>query len=446
MLLSFRTANVRSFRDEINFSMLATTMAEPDAVRYVRWREGGKPIGVLPVAGIFGANASGKSNLLKAMEEMRLHVLHSFRSGSPTGGIPRRPFRLDGKSREKPSRFELDLVLDGVRCEYGFAIDNERVTEERAVHYPHGRAALLFERRGNNVELGPATRAGRAAAELLRPNALYLSTAAATNQASLLPLYAWFERNLVLAESDSRPFRQALTAQMLESKESGRLVLALLRAADLGINGAKSYDFDDETKDRLERAVRVLLGKEGDPEGGELVPDLARLRIRLTHQGAEQDVELTTGDESVGTLVWFGLVGPVIQALAHGAVLLVDELDASLHPALAAQLVALFQSPETNPHRAQLIFNSHDATLLGDSAVDRSIGRDQVWFTEKQMDGNSRLYPLSDLDPRKGEAVGKRYLAGRYGATPILSRQQFAAIAECVTASEHTGVPHGPTE
>jgi hypothetical protein len=435
MLLSFRTANTRSFRDEARFSMLATAMAEAEAVRHIPWRAGGRPIGVLPVAGIFGANASGKSNLLKAMWDMRGHVLHSFRSGSPTGGLPRSPFLLDTESRQAPSKYEVDFVLHGVRHEYGFALDDNEVSDEWAVHYPHGRAGLLFRRTGNRIELGATVREkGRSAVELLRPNALFLSTAAAANQPALLQIYAWFERNLMLAASDSRMIRQALTSQLLDNQRNREQVLALLRAADLGISGAKRHEIDAKTKDRMHRAVQILLGKEGEPDDSDKSLDIERLNVWLTHRGAGGDVELDPADESLGTLVWLGLAGPIILALSSGAVLLVDELDASLHPALVAQLVSLFQRAETNPRRAQLIFNSHDATLLGDSVGDRLIGRDQVWFTEKRNDGSSRLYPLSDLDPRKEEAIGKRYLAGRYGATPVLSRERFAAIAECLTA------------
>ena len=134
--------------------------------------------------------------------------------------------------------------------------------------------------------------------------------------------------------------------------------------------------------------------------------------------------------------MWFGLIGPVVSALRTGSVFLADELDASLHPALVAQLIRLFQQPETNPRRAQLIFNSHDATLLGDAVTDRLLGRDQIWFVEKRKDGASHLFPLIDLDPRKQESIGKRYLAGRYGATPIVSAQEFAAAAELITANQ----------
>ncbi len=439
VLLAFRGENVRSFRDEFELSLVASSLAEQRVVREIHWRAGGRPVGVLPVAGVFGANASGKSNLLRAMNDMRGHVLGSFRTGSPTGGIPRRPFLLDPNVRSAPSRFEIDLVLDGVRHEYGFVLDDERVLEEWAYRYPHGRAALLFRREGDRVEIGAGERAkGRAVCELLRPNALFLSTAASANHPTLLPLYGWFGRNLHLAEASSRPFRQAFTTQLLDRDAHREWVLALLRAADLGVTGARKHELDPVMKDRLQRAARILVGVEGEPDGSDGGPSFEELGVRLVHRGADTEIELDAGEESLGTLVWFGLIGPVVDALARGAVFLADELDASLHPALVAELVRLFQDPETNPRRAQLVFNSHDATLLGDSTGDRLLVRDQIWFTEKLSDGGTRLYALADLDPRKEEAVGRRYLAGRYGATPILSRQEFAAAAGLIASGERT--------
>lgn len=439
MLLAFRAQNVRSFRDEFELSLLSTRLADEDVVRLVTWREGGRPIGVLPVAGVFGANGSGKSNVLKAMDDMRGHVLHSFRAGSPTGGLSRCPFLLDRAGRKEPSRFEVDLVLEGVRHEYGFSLDDERVREEWAYRYPHGKAMRLFHRWGDDVELGSTERVkGRAVIELLRPNALFLSTAASANHPVLLPIYAWFTRNLRLAEAESRQLRQALTTQLLDDDTRRAQVLALLRAADLGITGAKKYELDPVMRERLQRAVRIIAGQEGEPDGTDEGPSFDQLGVRLIHRGASGEVELDARDESLGTLVWFGLVGPVIEALADGAVLLADELDASLHPALVAELIRLFQDPKSNPRRAQLVFNSHDASILGDSTSTRLLGRDQIWFTDKRADGSTRLYPLSDLDPRKEEAVGRRYLAGRYGAVPILSRQEFDTSAELITSGDRS--------
>jgi hypothetical protein len=436
MMIAFRAENVRSFRDEMELSMLATSRAEQRVVRELDWREAGSPLKVLPVAGVFGANASGKSNVLKAMDDMQTYVVQSFRHWSPTGGLPRWPFRLDAVVADLPSRYEIDLVLGGIRHEYGFVLDDERVLQEWALRYPRGRASLLFRREGDAIEVGATARAQtRAVARLLRPNALLLSTAASANHPLLLPLYGWFSRNPMLAEASSRTIRQAFTAKLLEDPVARERVLTLLRAADLGVTDARVHELDAAARDRLERAARIIMGEEEMPQaaaGSDPLP--AFDDVSLVHHGADGGVELDPAEESFGTLVWLGLVGPVVDALAGGTVFLADELDASLHPALVAQIVKLFQEVRTNPHRAQLIFNTHDTTILGDSGENRLLGRDQVWFTEKLHDGSTRLYPLTDLDPRKHEAVGRRYLAGRYGASPILSDGQFDRLGELIGA------------
>ena len=222
---------------------------------------------------------------------------------------------------------------------------------------------------------------------------------------------------------------------MLGDDNSRNQVMALLRAADIGVTGAKKTALDPVMRERMQRVVRILAGQEGESDGTEEGPAFDELGVHLIHDGAGGEVEFDADDESLGTLVWFGLIGPIIDSLRNGSVFLADELDASLHPALVSQLVRLYQHQASNPRRAQLIFNSHDTTLLGDSGT-RPLGRDQVWFTEKLIDGSTRLYPLTDLDPRKQEAIGRRYLDGRYGATPILSDQEFGAAAELISSCE----------
>lgn len=435
MMLAFRAANVRSFRDELELSMLATARAEQRIVRHVSWREGGQPLGVLPVAGIFGANGSGKSNVLEAMDDMRFYVVNSFRR---TGEDLRRwPFRLDPDFEKRPSRYEIDIVLDGVRHEYGFVLDSERICEEWATRYPRGKAARLFDRKLDVVEAGPSARAQtRAVERLLRPNALFLSTAAAANHPLLVPLYQWFHRNLLSAVAANRPGRQAFTIEMLGRGIDRDRILTLLRAADLGIVGARKVEVDSALRERLARALREAMNEEGKPADDEADLDFAMDGFSLVHRGVAGEVELQPEEESLGTLVWLGLIGPLVTALSNGSVLLADELDTSLHPALVQRLIELFQEPETNPRRAQLIFNSHDPTILGDSRGHRLLGRDQTWFTEKRIDGSTRLFSLLDLDPRKHEAVGRRYLEGRYGAVPVLSASDFDRVGELIAADD----------
>lgn len=440
MLLAFRAENVRSFRDPLEFSLEATAMAEDGVPRGVPWREGGRRLlYVLPAAGIFGANASGKTNLLRVMDDMRRVVLTSFRATSRSGRILRRPFRLDPDSEKAPSEFSVDLVLNGIRHEYGFRVDDSRVIEEWARRYPHGKAALLFRRRADHpIELGESNRArSRAVTEILRPNSLFLSAAAAANHPDLLPLYEWFETNLMLAEASSRERRWMYTAHLLTHDDSRQRVLDMLHAADLGITDARTRKPDPEMMERLQRVMRILSDSE-DETGPPVSDEDSFMDLTLSHQGTSANVEFEVSDESLGTLVWLGLVGPVLDALARGTVLLADELEASLHPTLVSQLVRTFQSPTSNSKGAQLIFNSHEAGLLGNSVGERILGRDQVWFTEKLPDGRTRLYPLTDLNPRKDEALSRRYLAGRYGATPIISDAEFTALGASVSTGTET--------
>jgi uncharacterized protein len=257
--------NVRSFRDRFELSMLATTMAEQGVAREVRWREGGRPVRVLPAAGVF-------------------------------------------------------------------SIDDDRVREEWAYRYPHGKAALLFRRNGDDLEVGASHRAkGRAVAEILRPNALYLSAAAAAGHPDLVPLHQWFADNLWLAEASSRSRCWACTTELLQRADRRQQVLGLLHAADLGIVDARVRELDPQVQERFRRAVRILQGHDDEPEGPDSGAQIAEGLV-LSHQGAHEAVEFDADEESLGTLVWFGLIGPVVEALSRGRVLLVDEIESSLHP------------------------------------------------------------------------------------------------------------------
>jgi len=432
VLLSFRAQNARSYRDEVELSLLATRIADEGVPREIEIAGTAKPVQVLPAAGIFGTNASGKSRLLHAMADMRRVVLGSFRRGDRTTGLDRQPFLLDDHSRSVPSEFHIDVILNGVRWQYGFEIDDARVHGEYAYHSPQGRRAVVFEREGANVRFGPPFRAGgRALSTLVRENSLLLSVAGAADDKALTSLFRWFVDNLRLAEESSRPIRAAQTAKMLENPSDRSRVLALLRAADLGIADARvaSVELNPDARDLLNRAFRILTGHDGE-EPELVVNDI----VRLTHEGASTTVEVDPEDESKGTSVWVGLIGPVLEAIDEGSVLLADELDASLHPHLVQQLIDLFQSNRSNSRCAQLIFNAHDVSVLGDSKS-RALGRDQVWFAEKGPGGATRLHPLTDFGPRHDQALERRYLQGRFGGVPALNSGEFEQAVQRDPAS-----------
>ena len=432
-LLSFSAENVRSYRDEVDLSLLGTKLSAPGAAHDLATAGTRTPVGVLPVAGIFGANASGKSTLLRAMADMRDFVLNSFRRADSGAKIHRHPFLLDGQTL-RPSRFAIELILAGVRWQYGFEVDDVSVVGEYAYYYPNGRQALVFQRRRGRQEIrfGPPFRAtGRALVPLVPETALLVSVAGAASDNLIGAPFRWFRSNLWLLESSNRMARMTRTADLIQHP-SGRIgVLTLLQAADLGIWDIERFqpDLDVEDAERVRQAIRVLLDKHDDNPDVSEAERYFHGQLRMLHMGADGPIAIHPDHESQGTLAWLSMAGSVLESLLFGTVILVDQLNSSLHPHLVRRLVALFQDRPTNEFCGQLIFNSHDATILGDSGQ-RLLGRDQIWFTEKDEAGATTLYPLSDFHPKGDEAIGRRYLQGRYGGVPVLDPAGFRKAAE----------------
>ena len=324
-----------------------------------------------------------------------------------------------------------------MRWQYGFEIEDHEVLDEYAYYYPKGKQALVF-RRGREhraPDFGQAFRSSdRALAGLVRRNALLLSVAGAATDgadderpgiATLIgPLFNWFRTNLGLMESDNRGARITYTAKRLESPQDKAGIIALLQAADLGITRIEQLPIDPEFAARLERALRILNGLEEESKPEQELRFLPDNLVRLHHMGGEGPVPIDLEHESQGTLAWVGMLGPVLESIRRGSALMVDELDGSLHPHLVQRFIQLFQSRETNPRCAQLIFNAHDPTVLGDSSQ-RSLGRDQIWLTEKNADGGTTLYSMAEFQPKRDEAIGRRYLQGRYGGVPVLNSAEF---------------------
>jgi predicted ATPase len=363
------------------------------------------------VTAIYGPNASGKSNVLDAMSMMRHAVLSSVIWASMTDMFRRTPFLLDTTSPAEPSVFEVEIAVDGVRYRYGFEMDDQRIQAEWLYAYPKGRKQVWFER---NAEADPqfrfpgeGLRGARAdLVEQTRPDALFLTVAAQFNNPQLAVVHDWFRHNLRLSTSqDNLSAREAIAWNWLKADSRfRRRVEDLLRVADVGIVGLELVD-----------------------EG---IRPRSSIGIRLVHRAADRDISLELERESHGTRSWLALLPPLLVALDRGAVVLVDELDASLHPRMVAEIVGMFASPRSNPRGAQVVFSTHDATLLGNLPADRLLDRDEVWLTEKNKDGATELYPLTALKPRKDENLERGYLLGRYGAVPRLVTGQLAREVE----------------
>lgn len=411
MLLRFRVANVRSLRDEQELSFVVPDSEVSAAARELRLG-GDRPVNVLPLIGIFGANASGKSNVLAALVEMRTAVLNSYARWASYDGIPRNHFALDARQESEPSFFEADIVIDGIRWTYGFELGPTRVEAEWLHSYPRGHRQVWLDRdtsRSTPYEWPGARVKDRAQlVRRTRPNALLLSTAGTDNHPQLSPIFHWFRRNLWLINPENeRMQREQFTTRELSGARAHR-INELLAVADLGITGAK-----------------VIRQEKGEKA------------VRLTHRSAAGDVSFNWEDESFGTRSWFALVGPLLLTLDEGTVLLVDELDASLHPRFAAEVIRLFHDPYANAKGAQLIFTSHDPSILTTPSGGRLLEPGQVWLTEKDKDGATDLYPLTAASPGEDEDLMKSYLAGAFGAVPSFLEGQVARRLVAATTRGH---------
>ena len=425
MLLELRIKNYKCFKDEQVFSFVASNdKSLPENVI-----ENGK-LRVLRTAVLYGANASGKSTVMQALKVIRDSIVHSasVEPGRRTAAVP---FLLDSEATEKPSSFEVTFLLEGVRYQYGFSATPAKYHDEWLLAYPRGRAQTWFER-ANNPEtdittwsFGPSMRGEKQKiADRTRTNALFLSVAAQWDHPQLLNLYTWFQNKFVIIRDEERI--PELTSSLLfsgkedeELKGVVELCRQLLSRADFGIASVNvqenqvNYDDVSFPEDMPEQIRHQLVRWKAQQEP---------YNVFLRHQANEGSVEFGIEQESRGTRRFYKLAGPWILALLLQRFLAVDEIESSLHPLLARELISMFQSSQYQGMTGQLLITTHDTTLL-DPTFFR---RDQVWFVEKDEAGASRLSSLVEYrkkPARKGEAMQKRYLAGLYGGIPSLAER-----------------------
>ncbi len=413
MLIEFRVKNFRSLRDEQTLSLVADkdkSLQESSTM----------PSGIkaaptlLRSMAIFGPNAGGKSNLIKALQFMRAVVAESASVMQPGQAFHTQSFRFEATSVAQPTEFDVSFVLDGIRYQFGFALTAQRITREYLLVYKAFKPQLWFERyfdeeSGKDLyDFGTGLKGPKSVWEgATRPNALFLSMAVQLNSEQLQPVFAWFVKQLAIF-NEITPLGQHFSIEMLRKPEGKRAICDFLTSADISIS-----DIEVVTRKVSGQAVHFDMAAEKKEVRNEEQEVHELLFHHVTDHG---EAVFSLGDESMGTRNLLFLTGPVLEILDKGMVLVVDELGSSLHPLLVRRLVELFQNSRFNKKGAQLIFTSHDTSLL-DPDLFR---RDQIWFVEKDRDQASKLYPLSDFSPRKNEALERGYLMGRYGALPFL--------------------------
>jgi AAA15 family ATPase/GTPase len=436
MLVEFRVKNFRSLRDEQVFSLVAS---KDKSLRDTHTQETG--IKAVPIllrsAVVYGANASGKSNLIKALKCMRYMVVNSAIGIRPSRLFAMaQPFRLDADSANQPSEFDVTFLLDGVRYQYGFAMTTQRIISEYLLVYKAFKPQSWFTRRvdadtGKDVySFGAGLKGPKGMWEgATRPNSLFLSMAVQLNSETLRPVFDWFADRLVIPYRNG--FSTEVSTQMLKQDEGRKKIINFLSVADTSIADinveTRAYDIQfTEGRARVNgyvetRAydIQLVANDTGSADKTEMQTEKMERDVLLFHHVAEHgEAVLGLMDESDGTRKLLSLAGPLLDILREGKTLVIDELDTSLHTLLVHELVRLFYRPEVNTGGAQLIFTTHNTSLLDAPNLFR---RDQVWFVEKDQDQASALVSLSEFHPRKNEALERGYLMGRYGAVPFFS-------------------------
>lgn len=423
MLIEFSVANFKSIKDEVRLSLVAGPGKEFRETHVVtpRLNEGVRSIPLLRSAAVYGANAAGKTNLLRALWTMRDIVALSSRD---LGGLPVTPFRFDPDCEARPTTFEAMCFAEGVRYQYGFSATRDAVAREWLYAWPRGRVQLWFEREragngGDRFKFGDRLSGDKEVwRRATRPDALFLSTAVSLNSSQLRPVFDWFTGNLHVAGVGGW-----VNTFSLEYCRDGRKddLLEFLRSADLAISGLRvvEREFSPEAlPDDMPPAVQEDIGKK--LAGAKVV------NLRLRHDAKDgRPVELDLDEESDGTQKIFALSGPWLDTLENGHVIVFDELHDNLHPSLVRFLVERFHDPGVNAKGAQLVFSTHDTSILSQDVF----RRDQIWFCERNARQETGLFPLTDFRPRKGiENLERSYLGGRYGAVPHLPRFQRKQI------------------
>jgi hypothetical protein len=415
MLLEFRVSNYRSIMDEQVFCLLPLSKdktLDADNIHHT----GNESIpSVLRGAGIYGANASGKSNLIKSMIIMQAIVRDSATVVQAGQTLNVQSFALDKEHPSKPSSFEVTILINNIRFQYGFSLTSKHIIEEWLLVYKSSKPQEWFTRSRNiadnkdeyhfsshfigNKEIWR---------QATRDNALFLSAAVQLNNEQLKPLWYWITTQWLIIPANV-PLIIDHTLNHIGRVESKEKIIEFLNSADIGIANI-------EVQNQKQRHVNVFVeNATGRVMPGEPVDRDVPLAL-LTHVGSAGTATFSLADESQGTQRLFAFAGIILNVLQSGATLVVDEMENSMHPLMVRHLLKLFFSSQSNPRGAQIIFSTHNTSFLDNSLL----RRDQIWFTEKGSDLATSLVPMSEFSPRKKEAFEKNYLEGRYGAIPIL--------------------------
>lgn len=441
MLIEFSVGNYLSIKEAITFSMLASNAVKElesssEGVNNVFWDKS-KKNKYLKSAVVYGANGSGKSNLLSAIGFYRRFILSSSNDRQADDEIMTIPFLLSTETENKPSSFEMVFVIDAIRFRYGFEATKKIITAEWLFGFDtenSNKESTYFTRENQNIKVSNKNfKEGKGLENNTRPNALFLSTVAQLNGEVSNKIQNWLKANINVISGLEDVTTAYTIGRFQDQEEFRKKIINFFKLTNLGIEDIK---IEEPVLDNLSK---ILPQKREDEKIASLIQELQKeLKDRMKKGGDAREISINAFHkkfdeanklidtialdfelESKGTQKLFGLLGPWFDTLEKGKILIVDELDSRLHTKLTTELLKIFQSG-INTKNAQLIFASHDTNLLRNDLF----RRDQIWFTEKDNSGSTDLYSLVEYKINQATSVRndasfeKDYLIGKYGAIP----------------------------
>ena len=418
MLLEFSVGNFLSFRERKTLNLVASSINDYKEANTIN----SERHVVLKGAVIYGANASGKSNFIRAMSTMRRIVLLSFYQSS-TKDLGVTPFLLNTETEQGPSYFEVLFEAQGIRYRYGFEVTNKEVIGEWLYESKKNVEKFLFLREKDGIEVAPSYKEAENLESKTRDNALFLSVIDQFNGVIAKRIMNWFNNFITISGLTHEKY-ELVTFEMLGKENTAKILGSFYNQLDLGFENLsvskEKFNSKRISEDTPESLVKLLVK---DLEGA------FRFKIKTMHEKYDNNnnkvgyVEFDMrSQESAGTNKVFNISGPIFDVLQKGGVLAIDELDSSLHPLMTLAITRLFNSKKDNSKNAQLIFTTHDTNLFSYGKY----RRDQIYFVEKDKYGASDLYSLVEYREEDGKKVRKDrsfekdYIQGRYGAVPYI--------------------------
>ena len=424
MLVEFTVNNFKSIKNSVKFSMLTSTKDVGNTFDARDYK-------ILSSAIIYGANASGKSNFLRALAFMGRFVLNRFKILQSIDRLPHEPFKLCTDTEDSSSFFEIVFFINNIKYRYGFEMDSHTIYSEWLFADEKGKEAKLFFRdideddyvNPNRFKEGYQFFDKKNQKIKIAKNQLFIWKCDQEDGEISKSILKWFNNLNMIDGMDHKGYIN-FTMKKMEDENFKNKIVELVKTADIDIDDI-SIEEDDVPLDIIEKLpMPDSIKKEILNDGG-----LKSIEINTKHKKYDGSGNIVgevifelDKEESKGTRKFFAMSAPIIDTLQNGKILIIDELDASLHPILTQHLIQLFHDKDINSKNAQLIFATHDTNLL----KPHIFRRDQIWLTEKDKYSSTDLYSLAQFKGvRAKEDFEKQYIQGKYGAIPYLGKFEF---------------------